>query len=409
VSDDRLWEEPVQVKFRPSYSTTTLYCPGSLLPSLAMPDSSGWAAAEGTLFHRIVAEWQMTGERPDYLLGQEFTIDGHLVTVDAEMFVHAQACLERYADIPGQPQIEVRVDISSLTPIPGQSGTADRVHVYPGTVEIIDWKYGKGVQVFANWNSQLLCYAMGIVDKFGDEFVIERIRIHIAQPRLDHFDVWEISRDELELWAFWARAQWVTAWQPQAPRTPSGKACQWCRVRIDCPARQVMLERLVADTFEEVVTSDQQQVALSQLALTDLPPPVTLPTERLAWIYRYRRTFELWFKEIGEELIRRGQQGEDVSPWKVVEGRQGNRAWVDESEAATAIAKLGISPWADALATPAEIERRLAHVGIRKKPAKEFLALYTDRASGKLTLVPDQDNRQALSAVVEETFDGDKE
>jgi len=207
VSEDRLWEEPAQVKFRPSYSTTTLFCPGSLLPSLATPDSSGWAAAEGTLFHRVIAEWQLSGERPVWLAGQPFVIDGHAVAVDEEMFVHAEACLERYADIPGQPQIEVRVDISSLTPIPGQSGTADRVHVYPGTVEIIDWKYGKGVQVFANWNTQLLCYAMGVVDKFGDEYAIERIRIHIAQPRLGHFDVWEISRDELELWAFWARAQ----------------------------------------------------------------------------------------------------------------------------------------------------------------------------------------------------------
>ena len=404
MSEDRLWEEPAQVKFRPSYSTTTLFCPGSLLPSLATPDSSGWAAAEGTLFHRVIAEWQLSGERPVWLAGQPFIIDGHAVTVDEEMFVHAEACLERYADIPGQPQIEVKVDISSLTPIPGQSGTADRVHVYPGTVEIIDWKYGKGVQVFANWNTQLLCYAMGVVDKFGDEYAIERIRIHIAQPRLGHFDVWEISRDELELWAFWARAQWVTAWQPQAPRTPSGKACQWCRVRIDCPARQVMLERLVEDTFEEVVTSDQQQVALSQLSLAELPPAIALSTERLAWIYRYRRTFEIWFREIGEELIRRGQEGEDVSPWKIVEGRRGNRFWVDEAQAAASISRLGVDPHPDTLATPAEIERRLAQIGVKGQIAKQFIALYTDRAPGKLTLVPDQDNRQALSAVVEETF-----
>jgi hypothetical protein len=165
-----------------------------------------------------------------------------------------------------------------------------------------------------------------------------------------------------------------------------------------------MLERVVEDTFEEVVTPLEQQQAVVASPEPSPPPPVTLSTARLAWVYQYRRTMELWFKEIGEELIRRGQEGEDVSPWKVVEGRQGNRAWADESEAATAIAKLGVSPWADALATPAEIERRLAHVGIRKKPAKEFLALYTDRASGKLTLVPDQDNRLANSTVVEETF-----
>ena len=312
----------MQVKFRPSYSATSLYCPGSLLPSLAAPDVSGAAAAEGTLFHRLITEWQLSGERPLWLVGQEFLIDGHTVAVDEEMFTHAETCLERYADIPGQPQLEVRVDISSLTPIPGQSGTADRVHVYPGTVEIIDWKYGKGVQVFANWNTQLLCYALGVVDKFGDEFLIERVRLHIAQPRLEHFDVWEISREELMLWAAWARQQWNLAWEPDAPRIPSGKACQWCRVRIDCPARQVMLERLVLDTFEEVVTSDEQQTALAAVPAPPAPPPpATLSTERLAWVYQYRRTMELWFKDIGEELLRRGQEGQSIFPWKVVEGR----------------------------------------------------------------------------------------
>ena len=405
MSDDRLWEEPVQVKFRPSYSATTLNCPGSLLASLAAPDASGVAAAEGTLFHRLIAEWQMTGDKPLYALGQAFPIDGHTVVADDEMFTHAQTCLERYATLPGQPQIEVRVDISSLTPIPGQSGTADRVHVYPGTVEIIDWKYGKGVQVFARWNTQLLCYALGVVDRFGDEYLIETIRLHVAQPRLDHYDVWEISREELELWAAWARSQWQIAWEPDAPRIPSGKACQWCRVRIDCPARQVMLERVVAETFEEVVTAEEQQKALAAVpALPEPPPPPSLPTDRLAWLYRYRRTFELWFKDIGEELLRRGQEGEDIAPWKVVEGRRGNRAWVNEPAAAHAVAHLGVSPYPTTLASPAEVERRLGAVGIKGQAAKNFVALYTDRAPGKLTLAPTEDNRLANSAVVEEMF-----
>ena len=392
------------MSFRPSYSATSLFCPGSLRPSLASPDKSGVEAAVGTLFHRLIAEWQLSGDKPLYLLGQEFEIDGHLVAVDDEMFVHAETCLERYANIPGTPQVEVKVDISSLTPIPGQSGTADRVHVYLGTVEIIDWKYGKGVQVFARWNTQELSYAKGVVDRFGDEFVIETIRLHIAQPRLDHFDVWEISREELELWAAWARQQWQTAWQPDAPRIPSGKACQWCRVRIDCPARQVMLERLVEDTFEEVVTPDEQQTALTAPPVPEPPQPAALPTERLAWIYQYRRTMELWFKDIGEELLRRGQEGEDIAPWKVVEGRLGNRFWKNEPAAARAISHLGVSPWPDALASPAEVERRLGSVGIKGQAAKQFVALFTDRAPGKLTLAPAEDNRLANSAVVEETF-----
>ena len=87
-----------------------------------------------------------------------------------------------------------------------------------------------------------------------------------------------------------------------------------------------------------------------------------------------------------------------------MEGRKGNRAWVNEPAAARAISHLGVSPFPDALATPAEVERRLGGVGIKGQAAKNFVALYTDRAPGKLTLAPADDNRLANSAVVEETF-----
>ena len=413
MSDDRLNEEEPAVKFRPSYSATSLNCPGSLLPSLATPDTAGYEAAVGTVFHKLIAEWQLMGERPDYLLGERVPVDKHTVVVDQDMFTFAEECLRRYDGIPGDRFVEVRVDISSLTPIPNQSGTADLIIVQPGILDVIDWKYGKGVQVFAPHNTQLLCYAWGAFDRFDLIYDIQSIRLHIAQPRLWHYDMWEVSREQLAEFAIWARRQWATGWRAGASRFPGPKQCQWCRVRVTCPARQAAMEALADDTFqpiEEIEVTPAAQAALADPVLT-FTPPAELSTERLAWIYQFRRSMEVWLREIGEELIRRGVEGEDLGGlWKVVTGRQGNRAWVDDSVAVVALRRLGVPEdalWSRELVSPTQVERLLADLGIRGALAKRYLALLTDRAPGKRTLAPTDDTRLDQTLVVEQTFNAE--
>jgi hypothetical protein len=111
---DQLWEEKPEVKFRPSYSATTLNCVGSLLPSLAQPDSAGYEAAVGTVFHQLIAQWQLTGEPPWELLGTEITVDRYTVVVDQEMFTYGEEALQHYSAIQGTRYVETVVDISSL-------------------------------------------------------------------------------------------------------------------------------------------------------------------------------------------------------------------------------------------------------------------------------------------------------
>lgn len=416
MSDDQLWEEEPEVKFRPSYSATTLSCPGSLRPSLKARDTAGREAAEGTLFHRLIAEWQLTNARPGYTYDHEFTIDGWTVKVDREMYRYAEECLARYDGLPGNRFVEVKVDISSLTPIDKQSGTADLVIVQPGILDIIDWKYGKGIQVFAKNNYQLLCYAWGAFQRFDKLYAFETIRLHIAQPRFQHYDMWEITREELHEFAVWARRQWARGWSGDDTRYPSAKACQWCRIRVSCPARQAQLERITNDTFEPVEPVEEIEVtATEQEWLVDpkieLSPPVELSTERLAWIYRYRRSIEVWFREIGEELLHRAAQGHDLGGrWKVVEGRLGNRYWNHEDVAAGALRRLGIPDdelWRRELISPAQAERLLADRGVPVRVGKEYLALYTDRSQGQPTLTAIEDDRPDLNDVVENTFNAE--
>ena len=66
------------------------------------------------------------------------------------------------------------------------------------TLHIVDLKYGKGVKVYAQDNSQAQLYAVGVVNDFGYAFDFDQVQITIVQPRLDHIDEWVIDRDTLE-------------------------------------------------------------------------------------------------------------------------------------------------------------------------------------------------------------------
>lgn len=418
MTDERL-NEPV-VSFRPSYSATTLNCPGSLRPSLNAPDTAGYDAAVGTVFHELLALWLTTGRKPDHLLGRTRVItkpvtgEQFKILIDDDMFVFGQACVDRYADIRGKRYVEVKVDISSLTPITGQTGTADLVICDPGVLDVVDWKYGTGVKVFAKENTQGLCYAWGAFVRFDGIYKFRTIRIHIGQPRLGHYDVWEIDRVRLYEFARWARKQWSLAWSGKGPRVPSPHACQWCRVRTRCAAHQALLEAIVDDTFEvldevSLAPEEQQAVVVADNPDVTLTPPSELSTERLAWIYQYRKQMEDWFKEIGEELLRRGLEGDDLGGlYKVGQGRQGNRAWTDEERAANALMRLGIAEnalWSRSLVSPKQVEGLLRAIGVKGKLNRDYLAMFTERAPGKLTLMPASDERMSIEQVVDETFE----
>jgi hypothetical protein len=387
--------------FRPSYSATSLFCAGSLLPSLTAVDKAGYEAAEGTVFHELIAEWQTRG-RPDHWLGQTREVDGYTVEIVEEMFTHAEECLTRANEIHGDRYVETRVDLTAITPIPGQGGTCDLAFCRQGILDITDWKYGKGVQVFAYKNTQLMLYALGFYFEFNQFYDFQLIRMRIAQPRFNHWDLWEVQVEELLEFADWARERWSLAWQPDSPRTPSPKACQWCKVRLTCPALEVARQALVDLTFEVLDVDPRQPV---QPVAPVIPPAIELTTTQLAQIYRYRKLMESWFSDIGDELIARGLSGEDLGgQWKVVEGRPGRRRWTDEEQAVQAFDRIGVDPYEVKLRSPAQVEKLVRAAGVRDPTP--YVNLFTDRTPGKPALVPIGDARADLQSAVEDSFNG---
>ena len=95
--------------------------------------------------------------------------------------------------------VEQRLDFSRW--VKDGFGTGDAIIVADGTLRIIDMKYGTGVAVSAENNSQMRLYALGALEMFGELYDIDTVSMTIYQPRLSNISTDTISRVDLLEWA----------------------------------------------------------------------------------------------------------------------------------------------------------------------------------------------------------------
>lgn len=424
--------------FSPSGSAMWLTCSGSLLPNLVAPDNAGEDAAYGTVAHGVAEEWLISGVRPDHRVGEVVQIaEGRTVfdiTIDNEMMEYVAQSVEWAQSLPGDLYIEKKVYFSQLTPIPKQGGTMD-VGAFEHTVmRIFDHKFGKGVQVFAathlddprsiivnedgtvyaNGNTQAMLYALGALYEYDWIYGFQRIIVYISQPRLNHFQTWETTKDELLKFAEWVKVRAFLAWQKGASRTPSEKGCRFCKVKSTCPALVALMNKLTDDVFDDLdaeVTSEQAQDAMLTVQMQDTPkllPVEHLTTEQLSRLLPYRSMFEKWFTSLEEELLNRALNGAEIPGMKLVEARS-NRKWnVAEQRAVDELMFLGVKKgdmYSTDFLSPAKAETALVKAGMRKNAAEKVIAKLVAKAPGKATLAPVADTREKLGQVADDCFD----
>jgi hypothetical protein len=118
-------------------------------------------------------------------------------------------------------------------------------------------KFGKGVQVEAQDNSQLRLYALGAWNEFEMLYDIETVRMTIMQPRLNH-----ISTDEMKLTDL---VEWADGYvKPRADMAANGEGeflpgehCRFCKARFTCRARAK--ETIEADGSKRVLKARDQK------------------------------------------------------------------------------------------------------------------------------------------------------
>lgn len=116
----------------------------------------------------------------------------------------------------------------------GGFGTLDQLIIANRTARLRDLKFGRGVQVDAYWNEQLMLYALGVYQEFHQYFDIDKFILTIDQPRRGNLSTFEVSTHELLTWG-------NTVVKPSAELAYNGLGerkcgdwCKFCKVRNDC-------------------------------------------------------------------------------------------------------------------------------------------------------------------------------
>lgn len=408
--------------FSPSGSGMWLYCAGSLIPNMMAPDSSSFEAAEGTVAHELGEEWLKTGIKPLHRIGEVVTVnesDGksYEITITRVMIDYVEEYVNWCRFLPGDHYVETRVYFSEYTPLANQSGTADHAACMPKRLVITDLKYGKGIQVFAYENSQALIYALAFFNKWDWKYHFEEIEIRICQPRLEHFDTWVIDREYLLQFGEFLRERTAACWKVDAPRRPSDKACQWCRVKSTCTALARLQNDLLAGNFSSIGREySHDELEAFQESLTEGTYRLkavdihSLTNEQLVALMKYRRVMEHWWKSVEKTLEARALDGDKIPERKLVESRT-NREFSKRDEAVEWLEMVGLDRsqiFETDMRSPAQIEEILRNeLGYPKRLAAELIQSFVSKPSGRPTLVPLTDKRPEINSFEAELWDDD--
>jgi hypothetical protein len=365
--------------FGPSSSERWLNCPGSVLLTQHMPDPESWFAAEGTAAH-TVSDWcRRQNKRADSFIGQVLKVGEYEFTVDEEMAAGVDQFVSAVEQTPGVPFYETRVHYEKW--VPGGFGTLDDGRLQERTARVTDFKYGKGVQVFALDNSQLKLYGAGLYHDYGwlwpnlDTFVLG-----IQQPRLDHVDEFEIKLGPLIEWMrYEVQPAAERAALPGAP-IKAGKHCQFCPAKRVCKVRADFVLQTVAGEFGDL----------------DAPTNLALLTnDEVAKILPNLDIVRKWCSDVEAHALAERMRGNKVGDWKIGEGRS-NRAYsVPPAKVAEILTPiLGDAIWTEPELKPlTQIETLLGG----KAKAKSIFQQIVYKPRGKPTLVPGSDPRPEMT------------
>lgn len=131
--------------------------------------------------------------------------------------------------------IEQHLDFSDY--VPDGFGTGDCVIISDDLLHIIDFKYGQGILVDAQFNPQMMLYSIGALEIYGSLYDIENVSMTIFQPRRENVSTWTISKDELLSWAKEELAPKAKMAFDGTGNYAPGEWCTFCKAAIRCRAR----------------------------------------------------------------------------------------------------------------------------------------------------------------------------
>ena len=360
-----------------SASHRWLACPPSAKLCANILDQASEYAQQGTDCHELCAYLVEKALGRDVIDPTE-----NLTFYDAEM----QNCAEEYRNYvleqieaakefckDPQVMIEQRLDFSRW--VENGFGTGDCVIVADEVLQIIDYKHGLGILVSAGddehgGNSQMMCYALGALEVFGDIYDINQIKMTIFQPRRDNISTYTINKEDLLKWADEVLTPTAQLAYVGKGEFNAGDHCTFCKVKATCRKRaEYNLE----------------------LAKYDFKMPATLDDTEIAAILEKVDKMISWGNDIKDYALQQAQSGVHFEGWKIVEGRS-NRKYTDENAVADTVKDAGFDPYEKKLLGITAMSTLLG-----KKKFEELLGGLIYKPPGKPTLVPESDKRPAMN------------
>lgn len=405
----------------PSSSKRWLACPPSARLEELMPNKETAYTREGTLAHAlgefflrhraehpgqrfsdtIVEETkEVYLKRPQVMKSALKEIIGDICTEGLDPWEMLQTVMDGYVrpveedfntdyaeDHNAILLVEAELKLSEY--IPEGFGSSDSIRISGNTMVVNDLKYGKGVEVSAEQNSQMLCYALGALLGPGELYDIDTVVMNIFQPRLNHISTWKISAEGLLSWArVILRPGAQKAFAGEGETVP-GEHCKFCRAASRC---RTLRNSVLEASWAKPALDNAENLAAAHL----------MSMEEVGAALQHAGTVRTWLDSIEAFALQEALEGRVVPGYKLVEGRS-NRKITDQTAAKVAIAAAGLNP--EDYCKPQELETitKLEKL-MGKGPFQSILGPLVVKPKGKPTLAPDTDPRAAYAPEASEDF-----
>ena len=362
-------------RYSPSSSSRLIACPPSLKLCEGIEDQNSIFTAEGTDAHSL-CEYKVKKalnlpdqeEEPEltyYSEDMEECANGYTSFIVELVEDVKKTCKDPIA------LVEQRLDMSKY--VPDTFGTGDFVLCSDGVIHIVDYKHGKGVEVSAEKNSQMMMYALGAIELLDGIYDINDVVMTIYQPRLNNVSTYEMSKEDLLKWADEILVPTSKLALAGKGEFKSGSHCRFCKAKTICRERARANLELAKNDFKEppLLTDDEIEEVL--MKIDDLVS---------------------WSNDIKDYALQKAIQGKVWGNFKLVEGRS-NRKFTDEIAVAKLIENAGYNPYEQKLLSMTELQKRLG-----KSKFYELVNDYIFKPAGKPTLVPRSDKREEINTAI---------
>ena len=315
-------------KLSPSSSDRWLACPASIVRAPETEDEGSEYAHEGTAAHALAEHCLKNGisaHAPTFPAGHEkydsFELRDHVQTyldyVRRQMPPGSTLFVEQRLQIFGQYEVW---------------GTADAVIVTPdGTIKIVDLKFGKGVLVDAEDNTQLLLYGVGGLSfDWLSEVPVHTVEAHIVQPRRNNFPSQSYPVEELAKWVKENTSKVARAHAGTDEANP-GTHCKWCPIKGTCRERAEMNLKLAAFDFAAADPICPKHDAMSE--------------EELVKVFGAIPMIRGYLDDVEAEMSKRAHE-RPVAGLKWIAGRAVRKV-IDVAKAVLTLRAAGIEPLAE--------------------------------------------------------------